>query len=149
MTLFSSELIDATFIDAKERSESFLVMRKPRFFHVIFKGPFVLMRPAEVSADGITVNKNKERKMPISVFLANFSPYILEDVPVPDVFFKKTGESHALMMSSDFIVSPGDYMISEDSIYGSNGDYIVTKSSGINDIVSKSELIDKYIIISE
>lgn len=143
-----SARIDATSLDVEKLSGYFSVVRKPRYFYAKIAGPFVEIYPAEsqlTRRDDAVIGQSP-RKIRKSVFLANFTPSFC-DIGEDGIYYKTTTPCYAIKMDSDFFLS--DIMDENEKSAGLTGDYLITRTSGINEIISKEEFFNEFVLLDE
>jgi hypothetical protein len=140
--------INATSLNADKINGSVVAVRKPKYFYAKICGAIVDLYQAETSFskfDEIALYA-KPRKIRKSVFMANFTPSFCNNGD-DGIYYKTPVPCHAVKMTEQFYL---DTFGDEPSIaYGSVGDYLITRASGINEIIKADDFNNDFILINK
>lgn len=131
--------IDATFIDVKKEVGSIPVRRISIEFEVYFIGPHAIINKKN--------NSNYNRKIPASIFKANFE--LLRSEGDIYIYKKRSSLSYAIEMHSRFTINSCAITGVGSIFVGEKGDYLITKNSLINKVVKREEMWTQYYIDQE
>jgi hypothetical protein len=124
--------LNVTSIDASQIDGSIEVYRIPKIFHVEMNGPYAYLFP--VTKDDS--EKSKPMKINRAAFDSNFVFHKNNDCS--GLCFRKPLKSFAFKMKTSFCLCLIENNNNE-YIYGKKGDYLITRSSGINEIITNEE----------
>lgn len=139
--------INATSLNANKINGSVMVIRKPKYFYAKINGAIVDLYQTETSFSKIDelIISIKPRKIRKSVFMANFTPSFCSNGE-NGIYYKTPVPCYAVKMTKQFYL---DTFGDDPSIsYGSVGDYLITRASGINEIIKADDFDNDFILIN-